>query len=495
MTSESDSVVVAPGGLLRPVFGAVFVTMMLATLVLLESPPTGDQALRQAALVAIVSCLLGWYGIARSSPLGAWSGAWWYVAVLALFHLGAAVPYALGTSLPAEMEDYLRSWLGPTSPRVAAVLLSALAVQAFSFGVLLGGRKPRVTSSEPTFSEKPRAGTAMPGAAAVGILLVGGGMLWIFLYIMSVNPDLLLGSGGRDTFWDALAGGGVLDIASFAIAFGGILLLLAPRKRVLRAAGLLLLCAFLLWALLVGARTLSMYTIATLVVVAARRRRMPSARVALILVVLGLSTVALVGSVRGAGVAEVRISDVSANPLRGVAEMGGSLRPLVVNMTLAAEQAEPPRDGVTYLGFGIRQVESVAGVWRQPGDTDPRLAGTELRINGFPELEIGYSSIAEAFLNWRVPGVVAIFLLQGWVLGRLDNNWRRGTQSDYVAGSIFFLLVFMVRQPSTMAVPILLMATVAYVLAATLSVRGVPRRRPGLQGGPYPSTLVHGPRG
>lgn len=458
-------------GARRVPFVLLFATLIAVSLLLLEFPLTGPGGLVQAAGVATASLVLGWYALARVSPLGAWSTSWWFLAVLSLFHLGLAAPLAFGIELAPETEAYARAWFGPERPRVTAVLLSGLAIQALVLGALVGGQPSRRTATDAKEHELTSQRQELPGAGLVGLLLVGGGCAMIFQFIYSINPLLLLGVGGRNEFWDSLAGQGVIDISAFAIAFGGILLIMAPPRRAARNLGLLLLAVFLLWALVVGARSLSMYTVATLVMVVARRHRMPSARVALAFILLGLSTVSVVSTVRGAGVTEVRASDVSVNPVRGIAEMGGSLRPLVVNVELDQYGSESPRHGLTYVGFALRQGESLLALPRPAGESDPRLAGTELRKHGFPQLEIGYSAVAEAFLNWRIPGVIAVFLLQGWVLGRFDTRWRGDIRADYLAGTTFFLFSFTVRQPSTMVLPLLMMSLCAYAMAASFSPR------------------------
>lgn len=394
------------------------------------------------ATVAMVSAALCILAVASHSTLGVWAGGFWYLIVLVLFHLGLAVPIAFGFDVPGDFGTYITTWFGSTSYRVEATYLSTVAVLACTAGYLFGHKRAIAPQRLLTASGEDVLGTALTVA---GSALVLG-------YVALTNPSALLGIS-RQSYWETIAVSGVDAIGSFVVTFGGILLAASAPSRT-RKVGLIALGIFGAWALMVGARGFIMYTVLAMLVTWARLHRMPRKRVAVAVVAVGLVVVSVVGFARTEGFGRTRFDVAAANPMNAVVEMGGSIRPLVENVRLARVGHEEPSHGMTYLGWAGRATDALLGRPRPPGELDPRLAGNELRYrtDGF---QIGYSAVAEAFRNWRTPGVLAVFGLFGFALGRLDG-WRLGHSLPAVyTGVVFYALIYHVRQPSIQLVPLL----------------------------------------
>jgi hypothetical protein len=150
------------------------------------------------------------------------------------------------------------------------------------------------------------------------------------------------------------------------------------------------------------------------------RGRRPPGWVKVALAVALFIAIPLVRNVRDQGLRQRSIETAwgELQPLRGVAEMGGSLRPLV--HTLVYLQSEPPRWGRTYW-------HSLNTIWpnlAQSWQGAPYIPLHELPPNHWltaqadPEMYrshggLGFSAVAEPYMNFGAPGVVLYF----WGLG------------------------------------------------------------------------------
>jgi hypothetical protein len=161
-------------------------------------------------------------------------------------------------------------------------------------------------------------------------------------------------------------------------------------------------------------------------------------------------------------------SRASADPRAGLAEMGGSLRPVVEVVELRRINNEPLMWGMTYVSFVARAAEGVLGLPRPDGLTDLRIAGNELRAQD-SSYNMGYSAVAEAVRNGDAGGVLIVFTLLGVVLGRLDARNPSSVSYDYWVGAVLFVLVWHVRQSSVSMVLSLTLATGTYMLWRVVS--------------------------
>lgn len=424
-------------------------TVVALTLILrsslLELP---FEVLTAVCVVLALSALAATVSVSR---LKLWAAASCYLLVFIVFHFGVAILTASNQSVPAFMSGYTQSWFNAFGAVPEALYLSALACWCFTTGCAW-------RAGDNGGKSTPSAGVTK-AAGILGSTLVITGTTILFGYLAMTMPSLILGAGGSQAFWAHVEGSTVALIANPLIIYGSILLAISERSA-LRTVAVVLLIAFGLWALAVGARTAIMYPVLAMLVVAARRRpRMPSSAAAVVVFMAGLAVVAFVGQARLQGGYE---QQASLDPRVALAEMGSSLRPVVEVVTYRRMNNEPLMYGQTYISFGVRSVEGALGLPRPDGLTDPRIAGNEFRgrLDGY---QIGYSAVAEAFRNWGTAGVVIVFIGFGALLGHLDRRRSTSPYSDFAVGVVFYVLTYHVRQPS---VSILANVAIALLVAA-----------------------------
>lgn len=439
-------------GSLRTVRGGA--TALVGLLLVLRSAVL-DLDLHTLCVVVSVLALSGVWATTKVSTRGMWSAASAYLVVFVLFHFGLAFLEAAGQPPPEYALEYVSSWFNSYGSAREALYLSVLAcwvfVCAYSWALSTGRRTGQPGSGSSTHVSGPGgAGGTLANvevhlavASRLGAALVLLGTIVILGYVAVNLPTLLLGQGGRSAYWNSVEGSVAQLLSTPLITCGGILLAIG-RPTTARTVGLTCLVLFGSWAMVVGARTSIMYTVLTMLVVLARRRPMPSGRVAVMLFATSLVVVGFVGQARLSGGYSER---ASLDPRAGLTEMGGSIRPVIEVVQFRRANREPLLYGVTYVSFVSRAVEGALGLPRPDGLTDPRIAGNEFR-GQFDGYQIGYSAVAEAVRNGDLPGVLIVFSIFGGLFGRLDGRRARSPAGDYTVGIIFFALAFHVRQPS-----------------------------------------------
>lgn len=407
---------------------AVLVTALAATLIYPE--PTGTPL---AAAAVWAGCLAF---LASAAPHGVLSLPCLYLVLLGLFHLGLVVPEALGVG-PESPPPWARS---PHLP--AALGLFNVAVLAFT----VGARLARGRDLRPEAATRPRHVFFVVGLAFAA---AGGALLWAGILRMG-----LLRMAYAEFFVGARQ-----DVRTFG--FG---LMLFPIGVIIAAMGATpgrmpllgaIFAAVLGPVFLSGFRGPVLVQGAALLAVWARkdaraaRRIAAGGLVAMSLLVPAVKIARNAGSGLWEAARETRL-------LTFVHESGGSLLPLVVTYEQIGLEAEPLWMGRSYLMAATRIVPNLSTRWEAPGKralTPGVWATMHANYWGFEQgFGIGYSGVAEPYLNFGTPGVVGFFLLLGFLL-RSGDAWlsRGGHRAAIVAASFGFLL-WSVRN-DTMAVP------------------------------------------
>ena len=353
-----------------------------------------------------------------------------YAAALLLFHLAAPMVDAVGW-LPGQamsFPDIVPSWLELSAWYVLLALASFGIGQAWGFG--RGG----VRNARRAMPARVQAFLFRDG---IGLLLVSCGLLaWVFATVGN-----LLAFSRAELFRGV---GDTRGLGVFLMVFPSALVLLVfgARAGVVKiAVGALALAGFAL-IMLSGYRTSAIYPLIVGAILWRKSgRRIPLALAAggLVMLVLAIS---FVGVLRQAGpyaamdrsaVTEawrqttpkdtVRLGQTGAllaHVLRLVPEQDGyrygmtyleSLRQSLPNMS--SQIADSPRQAVKRGTFTRATFERLA-----PSDwLTYRIAPWAFDIGQ----GVGFTTIGEAYLNFGTPGVVAFFLVLGYVLARLDR--------------------------------------------------------------------------
>ncbi len=396
---------------------AAATTMFLIT----EAPPCG-----RAGTAAFATVLIAAIVLANLTRLGShvFAPSTLFLAALAAFHVGMIVPVTAGLDEPPLWLDTI------AEPTITAALLAiVLAFACLEIGLVLGWHGTRVAApsprpiahAAPTSSPLHGGGLAVATLAAAAVFTNLSAIGFDRFFESSYGYEIYAGSDSRllqmGLFW--------LLPAAALVCFAGARRGRETRRALVVVAGAtgLLLCA--------GDRGGAIALLAGTLVVWTATRGPVSRRVAVGAPLIVLVLVPTVATLRqlprnAVDLASIRDAAIAASPLAALTEMGATFRPLVETMRLVPE-AEPYRLGRTYVAATTRVLPNLGLTradddWRDAGELSPDLwitytvaPWTFAAYGG-----LGYSAIAEPYLNFGVLGIAAYFLALGLVLGRLE---------------------------------------------------------------------------
>lgn len=374
-----------------------------------------------------VACLVL---LATSNPRGLLSMEALYLLLLGLFHLGLIVPVALGVEADPRPE-----WLD--SPYVSMALgLFTSATLSFTLGVRLGPSQ----EEEGEGILPPRSSLYWVGSLAA---LVGAGLLWVGILQLGI-----LG-GAYGDYWE--------QALSADVRFFGFGLMLFPMGLVIAAVGstprqmlaLGLALALVTGPLFAGGFRGPLIVQAAALVVVWMRKDPRMARGLAVLGTVGLLVV--VPGVRLARNLDTTLSEAlrTARPLDFVLEAGGSLYPLVATCELS--RTEPFWMGRSYW-MAARMIVPNIALSSTPGRQEKRSLTPSAWVTKHMspwEYEhgggLGFSGVAEPYLNFGSWGVVVFFLLAGYMV-RTCDRWLTGNQfRAAVVAAVFGFMLWTVR--------------------------------------------------
>lgn len=369
---------------------------------------------RFSALAAGMVLAAGLYLSLGPLQLSLWSPAMLYLCVFALFHLGLALPWALGLYGGTLPGWFLSNRLTP------ALALVELAVACYTAGLL--------------FARRRQVGRAGLGAGPMyvnrfafwsGVVVYLAGLLMFFLGIRSLGGWRFFEAGYGETYRLAAQFDPRLFGTSFTVVPIGLYLAAAsfPRRCVP-----VVIAITLLWVagiFFLGFRGFAL--IPGLVVLALLRHRgcrapawMNAALLALVLLAIPLAR-----AVRDQGLSQRSFDSVwdRVRLLDGVVEMGGSLRPLV--HAIHYLENEPRRWGKTYWKSAGAVWPNLASDWEGARymALDDLPPNHWLTVQAEPDMYrhyggLGFSAVAEPYMNFGAPGVLIYFWALGALLGR-----------------------------------------------------------------------------
>jgi hypothetical protein len=406
-------------------------------------------------LVAATVWALCFRFVTVSSPRGVLSFEALYLLLLALFHLGMVVPAALGVR-PAPYPAWLDSRYMSTS-----LGLFSIGTLSLTLGILLG---PRVRPGH----EAPPASEAHLFGVGFAAALAGGTLLWI-----GVMKAGLFSLAYGEYYERALSED--VRFLGFGMMLFPIGLLVAAtgatrRQMVLLAAVLVVVCGPLF---IVGFRGPFLVQAAALLAVWGCK----NVRLARWLALgLGAGLLVFVPAIKLARNWDVALSRAvrDARPLDFLFETGGSLRALIVTAERVESRAEPLWMGRSYVMAAERLIPNLSTRWNAP-------VARKLTPAAWATLHadpwafehgggIGFSGIAEPYLNFGRSGVVLFFLVLGYGI-RAGNRWLASQQpfrAAIVAASFGFIL-WTVRNDAMALVRAVGLAMVIVLIARCLA--------------------------
>ncbi len=410
--------------------------------------------------------------VARVSPHRFWSASAIYLFVLCLFHFGLAAVYGLGLPIGSATLANMSVWFY-TPYTKEALILTGMGFVSCGIGILtalLWGTKrarfvPALASLESVSIDRA---FLVAGFALVLVSVCG----WFLIAVRAGGVGILFGS--YETFLAVVGESITLTLTYYGINVGMVFLAAAQPTTLCRVA-FAIFCLWSLVALPLGLRGEVLFPGLTALVIMAKRRPPFSAKVAFLLGLLLLSSIAALREVRQVGVQNVSSATVTASPLDALTELGSSLRPVseVIYWKATGDQFIY---GASYWAPFDRTLSKIVPGrdWTlPPAEEDPRVLGSLATLRG--DGAIGFSVVAEAYRNFGPTGVCVIMALIGLLLGHLDL-WPPTAGRQVLLGVILVPLLIEVRNDFT-AVPFQILESCVVVYVVLLIARTIARAR------------------
>ena len=410
-------------------------------------------SLRTTAVMAIVVCTVCLYVVAKTSRRALWSFPAISLIVLIVFHLGALPEflYADASSL-----EYVERFIHNPESAVA-VWISLTSIIAYSLGCVFASlRNARQDSESPT-SE-----VLCSKIADVGGLITVVSVLGWLLFAWRAG----LGFGSTYPEYLQAARGSPLQLTYLAMGLG-ISLAAVDFHRSLSRAGAVAFAIFILFAFPIGLRGEVLFPCAVVAAVVATRRPMPGVKVMLPVVLILLSTIAVVSQTRAGDREDVRFS-----PMAGLGEMGGSLQVVAGATSWHMTGSEPFAGGRSYSAPIADAVDRY--LLREhvvPESQNPDYMSTQVaeRIGN-----VGGSVIGEAYHNFSEWGALLILFGCGYGLGALNRLATRNVMWLATASVATYIFQLLVRNSFAPVPTVVILATGALAGAKLLHALETP---------------------
>jgi oligosaccharide repeat unit polymerase len=406
----------APFGFLRLVFITGWTCLASLVVWQIHSQAKDSVLAVTAGVLFLASIALSRYTLGLAFT----AGPMLYLALFGLFHLGLVVPWALRLYDVGRMPWFAAYGLSP------AIILIIYALLAYQFGLIVayGRGKPseKAISADDVRLENPKM-------FAVGMLLFVSAAVMFFIGLIQLDPVGYYRLTYSDTFRLRAESDPRLFGTGITIALIGLCLAMAGAAK--DRVRLVFLCAAL-WVLplfYIGFRGPALIVGLIVCTIATKKglkfpRWAPWVSAVLILVAIPVMRQAREDPLNDRSFTS---SLREFNILDGPAEMGGSIRPLIEVEALIGSANY--RYGKTYL-VGLKGVvPNLALRWEAPAteaieDLPPSHWLTAV-VDPWTYRNyggMGFSAVAEPFMNFGVAGVLAYFFLIAVLLTRLDQT-------------------------------------------------------------------------
>jgi hypothetical protein len=433
--------------------------ILISAVILLVYLLDGISSRSAVAIVALAVVCCGVYSLSRCSNGGFWAPATLFLAVVGVFHLGLLANILTGID-PAfpRASDY--QWYAG-APGVLALFLVTIGICSYVVSALLilcrrSGAGRRRSDDEALTLRISRAGAA--------VLLLGTAG-WFVIASSRVGLGGLVGS--YQSFLEATATSDI-NLTYLVIGVGLGLTMMSPLRGI-AAPAVAMFGIFAAVGFFLGLRGEVLFPIAVAAGVLARRRRMPSAVLAVVASVLVLMMVSAAKQIRQVGLAQAGIDLSGATPLSALSELGSTLR-VVATVAEWHSAGEAFRMGDTYTVSVTRFLEQFWGA-RVAAADDLRLFNVEIARRAG---NIGGSVVGEAYHNFSVPGVVIAMCLLGVIFASFSRDRLSAVQTAvYVVVAV--PLFNHIRNSFVPVIPAVLVGLVLLILVV------LTRRRPAVE--------------
>lgn len=384
-------------------------------------------------------------------PRGMWSICFIFLSVLGVFHIGLILANSVGGITDEDIHYQISRWFY-TSETTNALHVVNLAMFGFSLAAIIFSQNVSATSivDESNLAYRKR------------LFHIGGFVLILFIAIffgVTAATGSLSSYGAYLTLTSSIPIIGV--IFSYIYLFIGITLVFVCVSYQ-KGFGYGYFVVFALWAIFafkMGLRGEVMFPGAVAGCMLGRKG--PPIRGYIL--ALGLVAFLIItGIVKNARVSGDYSSGLTINPLNAVAEMGSSLRAVQEVIKWRSNEHYELLMGTSYWAPFERQLALfIPQLERIDAFDDQRLLNIVVQQKAGP---IGFSAIAEAYINFGETGVFIFFFFVGSLFAKLDSV-SSSIRADILIGVTLLPLFVTVRNSFTpVPVQVILGLIVALVL-------------------------------
>jgi len=366
-----------------------------------------------------------------------WSICFIFLSVVGVFHVGLVLANSVD-GITDQDTLYQISWWFYNVETENAIHIVNLAMIGFSLGAIL--------FSKPANQEIQIDNTSY----RIRLFHIGGVLLGIFVAIFFV---IMAATGAINSYGAYLAVMSNNPLYSFILSylyfFIGIAFVFVCVSYS-KGFGYFYFFIFAVWALFafkIGLRGEVMFPSA---VAGCMLGRKGAPVKGYILAIAVLSFLVVTGIVKNARVSGDYSGNLGINPLNAVAEMGSSLRAVQETVKWRKHDNFELLMGASYWAPFERQFALfIPQLERIDVEKDGRLLNIVVQKKAGP---IGFSAVAEAYINFGEKGVIIVFFLIGWIMARLDSS-AISVRNDILIG-VGLLPIFVTVRNSFIHVPV-----------------------------------------
>ncbi|MBT0587779.1 O-antigen polysaccharide polymerase Wzy [Alteromonas oceanisediminis] len=372
--------------------------------------------------------------MAFALPKGIWSISFIFFAAFGVFHGGLIMANAFEAITDEDIQYQISFWFFNVETENAIHLVN-LGMTAFCLAAMILS-KSSILSVPPQQSSDVFNRRMFHMGGLVLMLMVG------IFFALSISLGVIQSYGAYLNLLSMVPIYGTIYAYIYLLIGLGLVVVSVSYRP---GFGWLYFAVFAVWALVafkLGLRGEVMFP-GTVAACMLGRRMIPIKTPTLIVLVLVF--LVATGIVKNARISGDYSAVDSINPLNAVAEMGSSLR-AVQEVIKWRKQGDDLLLGGSYWAPIERQLALIIpGLNRRDVKQDPRLLNIVVQERAGP---IGFSPVAEAYINFGEKGVVFIFALLGAIMATLDNRPSR-VRFDHFLGVALVPVFIMIRNSFT----------------------------------------------
>ena len=374
-----------------------------------------------------------------SLPRGMWSICFIFMTVLGVFHVGLVFASALNGITDEDTLYQISRWYHNVETDNAIHIVN-LAMIGFALGAICFSKKPTAST------EAQRENSAYQKR----LFHIGGLSLAFFVGLFFMLTVITGALNSYGAYLEVMSNSPLYSlIFSYLYFFIGIsLVLLCVVYR--PGYGYWYFALFAVWALVafkVGLRGEVMFPSAVAACMLGRKGA-PIKSSVLLIAVIGF--LVLTGIVKNARVSGDYSGELTINPLNAVAEMGSSLRAVQETVKWRKHENFNLLLGGSYWAPFERQFALfIPQLERVDVQEDGRLLNIVVQNKAGP---IGFSAIAEAYINFGEKGVILLFFGLAAFMAKLDSSSSTIRNNIYIG--VGLLPMFVTVRNSFIHVPV-----------------------------------------